>query len=739
MSKLTRIWGELQQYKKVFLSYLSMIIIPFLVAIVLFVFVQTLMTRQIQSFGEAKAQHFQSEVTSLFREIEIITSSIANDSAISRYLSSSTQALSGNRLNLCEDLRNYADLSSFISSIYVICEDRDHILSSNGLYTANSFDAILAKIGETRESFASSYYDTPDIGWKIGNMGVVEPYYIAPIYAPNSSQVVGEIIIIMYTSALYNILAEEEVALCCLFNQNQYISSIGSDAKQINWYSDSEVSRLLEKNVKCYFTSSDDFTYMVAIPTASFFAPSRAIIFCFLSFFIVVSIVGGYQAIRVARRNFQTISRIIDKLPNAARNNPSYEEIATEIEKALIRYRDNVDRLNLEMQSNSLQWILGGYLAEPPSAKSLTDAGISLNCVGYHVATFFIRDYSDMFFDSRSETENRDIALVIFRSTLSSVAGKRATVSCCRIDGQFSFVLCHVEPDPSDQTATAILHETIHLIECNYGLNLHVALSGWIDSPSQLSKAYHQTQELSRFASSADIDTSFISHKGLISGGEFTFGASYIKQLQILLNTLLMGKYDVIPQMVKTLLSAEVSALGSNYAIGKNSIACISELLSEAVMACDAGTLDKVACAERLRAADSISKLTETVDKVFGELGQMADMPPSSTIDRACLYIRDHLRDPNLSIPEICDAVGVSPQHLSRLFRRQMNQTVSEHINESRINCAKDLLLDKRLTASRVAQEVGYGSNDAFYRNFKKIVGLTPAEYTRMFLDSTRK
>ena len=68
-----------------------------------------------------------------------------------------------------------------------------------------------------------------------------------------------------------------------------------------------------------------------------------------------------------------------------------------------------------------------------------------------------------------------------------------------------------------------------------------------------------------------------------------------------------------------------------------------------------------------------------------------------------------------------------------------MNQTVSEHINESRINCAKDLLLDKRLTASRVAQEVGYGSNDAFSRNFKKIVGLTPAEYTRMFLDSTRK
>ena len=55
MFSLKRMRGELRQYRKIFHSYLAMIVIPLLVAIVLFAAIQTLMNRQLQMFGETKA------------------------------------------------------------------------------------------------------------------------------------------------------------------------------------------------------------------------------------------------------------------------------------------------------------------------------------------------------------------------------------------------------------------------------------------------------------------------------------------------------------------------------------------------------------------------------------------------------------------------------------------------------------------------------------------------------------
>jgi len=739
MLGLNRVWREFRQNRKIFMGYFSMILIPLLVAIALFVSIHTLMIRQLENFGETKAQYFEAQVTSLFQEIELITDSIATDSAISRSLSQPDTPTSEG-IRLCGDLRAYAGRSSFISEIYVICQDRDYILTSLGLYTARSLDEILAKIGETRQSFSEVAGEEDNPGWHIGSRGIVEPYYVAPLYGATASQKAGDIVIVMNTTVLYNTLSGENVALCCLFDENRYISSIGSGSNNIDWYSDPGISRLLSTDVKCFFTNSDNFTYMVAIPTASFYAPSRVIVMCFLLFFVIVAGIGVVQAIRTSRRNVREISRIIGKLPVTPPSNPTYADLTSEIEQALIRYRDNVDRLDLELKSNNSRWILEGSLTQPLSVELLAGAGISASCAGYHVAAFSIDDYSDMFFDTRSETENRNVALVILRSVLSTVATGRAEVACSRVGSDFAVVFCHDFEDALDQTVTAIIQETVDLLEQNYGLNIRVALSGWIDTPSGLSRAYSQVREISLFAHSVDIDTGFISHRGLMGGGEAIADFRYIKQIQILVNTLLLGKYEIIPQLVRTLLDTEVAGSAGNYALVKSRIAAVAELLSEAVMSCEEQGIDRAGCALRLRTADSVSKLNETAEDIFGELDRVsADSPTKANlVDRACQYIRKHVSDPCMDIPNICEAVDVSPQHLSRLFRRLLDKTVSEYINECRINYAKELLLDRKLTISRITQAVGYGSNDTLYRNFKKIAGVTPMEYARLISDSEK-
>lgn len=73
--------------------------------------------------------------------------------------------------------------------------------------------------------------------------------------------------------------------------------------------------------------------------------------------------------------------------------------------------------------------------------------------------------------------------------------------------------------------------------------------------------------------------------------------------------------------------------------------------------------------------------------------------------------------------------MGISVQHLSRLFRKKLNITVVEQINTARIDLAKKLILQDGMTVNKVAESVGYSNNVTFTRNFRRYVGMSPSEY----------
>lgn len=93
-------------------------------------------------------------------------------------------------------------------------------------------------------------------------------------------------------------------------------------------------------------------------------------------------------------------------------------------------------------------------------------------------------------------------------------------------------------------------------------------------------------------------------------------------------------------------------------------------------------------------------------------------------------YIHTHISEP-IQIEELADMVYLSMTHLGRLFKKKHNQSMIDYITEQRIQLAKELLKDEKLTISAVAAKSGYNNYSYFTKIFKSATGKTPREYRR--------
>ncbi len=100
--------------------------------------------------------------------------------------------------------------------------------------------------------------------------------------------------------------------------------------------------------------------------------------------------------------------------------------------------------------------------------------------------------------------------------------------------------------------------------------------------------------------------------------------------------------------------------------------------------------------------------------------------PP--VIKKAKQFISDHYAE-DLSLGQVAQAVHTSVFYFCKLFRKVTGTTFTEYVSRTRIEKAKDLLLNPNLRVSEIAFEVGFQSLTHFNRVFKKLEGKSPTAY----------
>ena len=75
--------------------------------------------------------------------------------------------------------------------------------------------------------------------------------------------------------------------------------------------------------------------------------------------------------------------------------------------------------------------------------------------------------------------------------------------------------------------------------------------------------------------------------------------------------------------------------------------------------------------------------------------------------------------------------VQVSPYYFLRLFKQSMGLTPDQYILQRRIEKAKFLLQHSKLGIAEVAIRVGFCDQSHLTQYFKRIVGMTPKQFSR--------
>ncbi|UUZ81017.1 AraC family transcriptional regulator [Paenibacillus sp. P26] len=99
-----------------------------------------------------------------------------------------------------------------------------------------------------------------------------------------------------------------------------------------------------------------------------------------------------------------------------------------------------------------------------------------------------------------------------------------------------------------------------------------------------------------------------------------------------------------------------------------------------------------------------------------------------SWLQRGLEYMEIHYTE-GISVGDVSRHIGVDRTHFTKQFRKTYGLTPIEHLQQMKMNRAKQLLEQTGYTLTEIAHSVGYPDLFSFSKAFKKIVGISPNGY----------
>lgn len=141
-------------------------------------------------------------------------------------------------------------------------------------------------------------------------------------------------------------------------------------------------------------------------------------------------------------------------------------------------------------------------------------------------------------------------------------------------------------------------------------------------------------------------------------------------------------------------------------------------------------------CAGLLAATDSsyhLYKFLLELNCCIGTEAQKFKKSRSKQLQSVLMYLENHF-DIDITLTDMANLAGVSPQHLCRLFKQEFNMRPFEYLVRCRLQNAKELLIGvDNLTLKEIASKTGFNDVSYFCCVFKQFEGMTPVEFRRMY------
>ena len=182
---------------------------------------------------------------------------------------------------------------------------------------------------------------------------------------------------------------------------------------------------------------------------------------------------------------------------------------------------------------------------------------------------------------------------------------------------------------------------------------------------------------------------------------------------QSLLNSLLYCSYFLVQTIVICMKTVEL--LGGNSSDVFVNITDIDSYVS------------KVSSSEKAE-----KEIGLVIEKVI-EFREKTIDASSDMVQKAKRIIKEQYTQQNLMIANVAAEIGVSPNHLSCIFKQKTGKGFAKYLINVRMEQAKLLLRESNLPVTEICRRVGYNDPKHFTHTFEKAAGVKPSTYRKLY------
>ena len=119
------------------------------------------------------------------------------------------------------------------------------------------------------------------------------------------------------------------------------------------------------------------------------------------------------------------------------------------------------------------------------------------------------------------------------------------------------------------------------------------------------------------------------------------------------------------------------------------------------------------------------ARLLRCHSSVSREPGKLPGRMSQRRLRHVLSYIEDNLGQ-GLSLRDVAAAAGVSVSHFKTLFRESVGLPLHQYVIRRRVERAKDLLGENKLSISQIAFETGFAHQSHLALHMRRLMGVSP-------------
>ncbi|WP_190284968.1 helix-turn-helix domain-containing protein [Bacillus sp. S3] len=754
---------KIKIFRKFLFSYLMILIIPLLASLVIY----QVSVHKMKDYASENSKNLLNQTKDIINqkndEIENFVYQMSLNPEINQLMYRTSNA----DINIAYDIYKvqnsinpYWNTNKLFNNFYIYFNQIDTIVSpessyvrtkdfyDNHTYEGLSYEDWKKNINQT---YLSRYY-LPSADVKMGKKTESIITYVQSLPF-NSKNPKANIVVMIdekeITSLLNRVSSQYDGSTFILDDKGNLIAGDNIDKNMISLDKSTGKFSIKDQEQKYMYietkSNNNKWTYVALISKEKLsedvsFIQTISSVLAFLTILI-----GLFTAFLFSYKNSIPLNRLLGvmKITEIGKAANPYDFIHSNVEDIIVnndRLKDKIQNQLPILQDSVIRKLVAGEFTSSKEAQLLIEQA-NLPLKGSFGFVFIVQIIHMLNELDKEMLDEMNVAQLFIQNELTDHFKGEALHSNINKD-QVLFLLSYDKKLSLQETKK--LEESLHLfikqVEKKFSLNVNIGLGSQFEQLTDIHQSFEEAKLSLPFIQSIQGKGSLYKHEH--SYLEDTIDYYYPIEVELrLINAVKNGEVNEVNELIDKILLENVERRVLTNKKGAQLLAALNgtmvRILSKNTQL-NSAKADEIRerLEELLLKKSSFHKTIEQIKEILIEIAQSIYENKTAgrqqVIHRMKEWIKHHFNDPDLTLYQISEAVGLPEKMVPSVFKEHVGVNISDYIEDVRINFAKSKLVQSDQAIEDIAVHSGYNSAHSFRRAFKRNTGSSPSEYRKM-------